>query len=76
MESGKAVALKVSHEEDVSGRVGAIQAFLKDIEEPVMFGDLVRGLGLAPLAVLIGLLLGSFRVEQRGEFYGQEIWVR
>ena len=54
LESGEAVALKVSHVEDVSAWVSAIREFLEDKEDAVLFGDLVRGLGLAPVAVLIG----------------------
>lgn len=75
LESGEAVALKVSHEEDVSPWVIAIRKFLEDEKDAVLFGDLVRGLGLAPVAVLIGVLLGEFRVEQEGEFYSQSLWV-
>ena len=75
LESGKEVALKVSHVEDVGAWVNAIQEFLEGKEDAVSFGDLVRGLGLVPVAVLIGVLLGGFRVEQRGEFYGDEIWI-
>ncbi|ABW32873.1 hypothetical protein [Acaryochloris marina] len=75
LESGEEVALKISHVEDVGAWVGAIREFLEGKEDAVLFGDLVRGLGLAPVAVLIGVLLGGFRVEQRGGFYGQGIWV-
>ena len=75
LESGEVVALKVSHVEDVSGWVDAIRELLEGKEDAVLFIDLVRGLGLAPVAVLIGVLLGSFKVEQRGGFYSQSIWV-
>ncbi|ABW32059.1 hypothetical protein [Acaryochloris marina] len=75
LESGEAVALKVSHEEDVGAWVGAIHDFLEGKEDAVLFGDLARGLGFAPVAVLIGVLLGGFRVEQRGGFYSQSLRV-
>ncbi|MGR3278999.1 hypothetical protein ACSYAD_28455 [Acaryochloris marina NIES-2412] len=75
LESGEAVALKVSHVEDVGAWVGAIRAFLEEEEVPILFGDLVRRLGLESVAVLIGVLLGGFRVEQRGGFYGSDIWI-
>lgn len=71
LESGEEVALKVSHEEDVSAWVNAIRKFLECKEDAVLFNDLVRDLGLGPVAVLIGVLLGGFRVEQRGGFYSQ-----
>lgn len=74
-ESGKEVALKVSHVEDVGAWVNAIRAFLEEEEVPILFGDLVRRLGLESVAVLIGVLLGGFRVEQRGGFYGSDIWI-
>ena len=75
LESGEAVAVGASHVEDVSGWVNAIGEYLEGFEGAVMFGDLVEGLGLPVVAVLIGLLLGGFRVEQRGGFYEGGIWV-
>ena len=59
LESGQAVALKVSHVEDVSTWVKAIRELLECKEDAVLFGDLVSGLGLAPVAVLIGVLFGG-----------------
>ena len=76
LESGEAVALKVSHEEDVSGWVSAISQYLEGTEGAVSFTELVKGLGMPLVAVWLGVLLGDFRVEQRGGFYGQGIWVR
>ena len=75
MESGEAVALGASHVEDVGGRVSAISDYLERAEGAVLFAKLVKGLGLPGVAVLIGILLGNFRVEQRGRFYGGEVWV-
>ncbi|WP_299403996.1 hypothetical protein [Acaryochloris sp. IP29b_bin.148] len=73
--SGKDVALGASHVEDVGAWVNAIREFLEGKKDAVLFSDLVRELGLAPVAVLIGVLLGGFRVEQQGGFYGGEVWV-
>ena len=75
LESGEAVALKVSHVEDVGAWVKMIREFLVEKKDPVLFGDLVRGLGMPVVAVWLGLLLGGFRVEQREGFYDQSIWV-
>ena len=75
LESGEAVALKASHVEDVVGWVSAIQEYLEGVEGAVLFSDLVEGLGLPAVAVLIGVLLGNFRVEQRGGFYWGGVWV-
>ena len=67
--------LQVLEEEDVGVWVSAIRDYLDGKDQAILFSDLVNGLGLAPVAVLIGVLLGGFRVEQRGGFYGQGIWV-
>ena len=75
LESGEEVALKVSHVEDVGAWVSAIGEYLEGIEGAVLFGDLVEGLELPAVAVLIGVLLGNFRLEQRGEFYGGGVCV-
>ncbi|MGR3279109.1 hypothetical protein ACSYAD_29010, partial [Acaryochloris marina NIES-2412] len=76
MESGEAVALKVSHVEDVGAWVSAIREYLEGAKGAVSFVELVRGLEMPPVTVLIGLLLGGFRVEQRGEFYSQSLRIR
>ena len=75
LDSGEAVALEVSHVEDVGNWVSAIEEFLEKVEGSVLFLELVKGVRLPVVAVLIGVLLGGFRVEQRGGFYDQAIWV-
>ncbi|KAI9129191.1 hypothetical protein [Acaryochloris sp. CCMEE 5410] len=75
LESGEAVALNASHEEDVSAWVGAIRQYLEKIEGAVQFGDLVEGLGFPAVAVLIGVLLGGLQVEQRGGFYEGGVYI-
>ena len=76
LESGEAVALKSSHEEDVSGWVSAISQYLEGIEGAVSFAELVKGLGMPAVAVLIGVLLGGFRLEQRSGFYRSDVLVQ
>lgn len=75
LESGEAIALKVSHEEDVSAWVGAILEYLEGTEGEVSFGELVNGLRMPVVAVWLGVLLGEFRVEQRGGFFEGEILI-
>lgn len=52
LESGKAIALEISHVEDVSGWVGAIREFLEGVEGSVSFAELVKGLEMPVVAVL------------------------
>ncbi|NJM67325.1 MAG: hypothetical protein HC851_17440 [Acaryochloris sp. RU_4_1] len=76
LELGEAIALGASYEEDVSGWVGAIADYLGKCEGAVSFSELVSGVRLPAVAVWLGVLLGGFRVVQRGGFYeGREIWV-
>lgn len=75
LESGEDVALKVSHEEDVSAWVNAIQEYLEKTSGAVKFVALVNELQLPVVAIWIGLLLGGFRIEQTGEFYGRSILI-
>jgi len=68
--------LRVAHSEDVSGWTGAIARWLERQPGEVSWGELESGLGMPWVEVWLGLLLGGFRVEQRGEFYQREtIWV-
>ncbi len=75
LESGEVVALKASHEEDVSAWVGAISEYLKKAEGAVSFSELVKKMGLPMVAVWLGLLLGEFRVKSAGQFYGGQLLV-
>lgn len=75
LESGEAVALKVSHVEDVGAWISAIREYLEGAKGAVLFVELVKGLGMPAVAVWIGLLLGGFKIEQTGDFYGRSIWV-
>ena len=69
------VALKASHEKNVDAWVGAISTYLAETEGAVSIAELVKGLRMPLVAVWIGLLLGEFRVEQTGDFYGRSVWV-
>lgn len=75
LESGEAVALGASHVEDVSGWVSAIAEYLEGAKGAVSFEELVKGLRMPVVAVWLGVLLGGFRVEQRGKFYGCEVYI-
>ena len=75
LESGEAVALKASHEEDVSRWVSDIAKYLENASGAVSFAELVNGLGIPVVAVWLGLLLGDFRVKQWGGFYEGEIYI-
>jgi len=68
--------LKVAHSEDVSGWAGAIDRWLAQQSGEVSWSELEAGLGMPWVELWLGLLLGGFRVEQRGDFYQREtIWV-
>jgi len=69
--------LGVAHSEDVSGWAGAIAQWLAQQSVAEMsWSELEAGLGMPWVELWLGLLLGGFRVEQRGEFYQREtIWV-
>jgi len=68
--------LGVAHSEDVSGWAGAINQWLAQHSGEVSWSELEARLGMPWVELWLGLLLGGFRVEQRGEFYQREtIWV-
>jgi hypothetical protein len=68
--------LGVAHSEDVSGWVSMIQQWLEGRPGVVNWSELEAGLGMPWVELWLGLLLGGFGVEQRGEFYQREtIWV-
>jgi len=68
--------LGVAHSEDVSGWAGAIDRWLAQHSGEVSWDELEVGLGMPWVEIWLGLLLGGFVLEQRGEFYQREtIWV-
>ncbi|KAI9129041.1 hypothetical protein [Acaryochloris sp. CCMEE 5410] len=74
-ESGEAVALEASHEEDVSAWVGEIAKYLEKASGTVSFAALVKGLEMPVVVVWLGMVLGGFQFEQRGGFYDQNVWI-
>lgn len=73
--SGEDIALGASHVEDVGAWVSAIRKYLEGAKGAVSFVELVKGVRLPLVAVWLGLLLGGFKIEQTGDFYGRAIWV-
>jgi hypothetical protein len=68
--------LGVAHSEDVSGWAEAIERWLVRQSSEVAWSELEAGLGMPWVELCLGLLLGGFQMEQRGEFYQREtIWV-
>lgn len=64
-------------DENVSRWVEAISQGLQTFpDRPVSLAELCRGLGMPWVEVWLGLLLGGFELEQRGELYDSAIWVK
>jgi len=75
-ETQKQAVLGVAHSENVSGWTQAIFRWLGQQSSEVSWSELEAGLGMPWVELWLGLLLGGFQVEQRGEFYQREtIWV-
>ncbi len=70
-------AMAVAHEEDVSAWVEAIAQWMQaDATPAVSLLELQRSLKMPLVQVWLALLLGEYRLEQRGEFYEtQQLWV-
>ncbi|HEY9628113.1 MAG TPA: hypothetical protein V6C84_12510 [Coleofasciculaceae cyanobacterium] len=67
----------IAHEEKVSYWTEAIEQRLQDTpDERISFTELCCYLSLPWVEVWLGLLLGGFELEQRGEFYQAAIGVR
>ncbi|ABW31903.1 hypothetical protein [Acaryochloris marina] len=75
LESGESVAMKVSHEEDVSAWVAAISTYLQQVPGKVPMVELMQELQLSLVSIWLGMLLGGFQFEQRGGFYDQNVWI-
>lgn len=71
-------ALAIAHEESVSEWVQLIYQWIKarTLQSEISFMELVNGLQMPWSHLWLGLLLGNFELEQRGEFYSAEIWIR
>ncbi len=70
------LAISTAHVEDVSVWVEAIAQCITNNSSPVRLIDLQRTLKLPIVEIWLGLLLGDFKLEQRGGFYdSSEIWI-
>jgi len=69
-------ALSTAHAEDVSSWVDAIAHCIANSFSPMRLIDLQATLPLPIVEIWLGLLLGNFKLEQRGRFYdSSEIWI-
>ncbi|PZU91113.1 MAG: hypothetical protein DCE90_19950 [Pseudanabaena sp.] len=69
-------AISTAHAEDVSAWVEAISHCLENNFSPMRLLDLESALPLPIVEIWLGLLLGDFKLEQRGSFYeSHEIWI-
>ncbi|MEE3718530.1 hypothetical protein V2H45_17460 [Tumidithrix elongata RA019] len=69
-------AMSTAHAENVSVWVEAIARCIAISNRPIRLDDLQRALQLPIVEVWLGLLLGDFKLEQKGSFYNSnEIWI-
>ena len=69
-------AISTAHAEDVSAWVEAIAHCIENNFSPTRLIDLQAALPLPIVEIWLGLLLGDFKLEQRGSFYeSNEIWI-
>ncbi len=69
-------AISTAHAEDISSWIGAIAQCITNNSHPICLKDLQKSLKLPIVEIWLGLLLGDFKLEQRGEFYNaSEIWI-
>ena len=69
-------AISTAHAEDISAWVEAIAQYIENNFSPMRLIDLQAALPLSMVEIWLGLLLGDFKLEQRGEFYNaSEIWI-
>ena len=69
-------AISTAHAEDISAWVEAITQCITNNSYPICLKDLQKILKLPIVEIWLGLLLGDFKLEQRGSFYdSNEIWI-
>ena len=69
-------AISTAHAEDVSSWIEAIAQCIRSNFSPMRLIDLHSALPLPIVEIWLGLLLGDFKLEQRGSFYdSNEIWI-
>jgi hypothetical protein len=67
----------IAHEEAVAQWSQAISQWLQQQREPrISLQHLYRGLRMSWVNLWLGLLLGGFELEQPGEFYESEVWIK
>lgn len=72
----KAEALAVAHDENVSAWVEIISAWFAAHPQSLPLMELKQWLNMPLVQLWLGLLLGGFGVEQRGDFYEvEQVWV-
>lgn len=70
-------ALLCAHDENVSAWIEAIQQWLRmSAAQSVSLADLYNHLKMPWIEVWMGVLLGSFELEQQGELYRTSVWVK
>ena len=68
--------ISTAHAEDVSAWVEAIVHCIANNSSPIRLLDLQKALKLPIVEIWLGLLLGDFKLEQRGGFYdSNKIWI-
>ncbi|MEA5489610.1 MULTISPECIES: hypothetical protein [Pseudanabaena] len=69
-------AISTAHAENVSAWIEAIAHCIANNSSPIRLLDLQSALKLPIVEIWLGLLLGDFKLEQRGGFYNsKEIWI-
>jgi hypothetical protein len=69
-------AISTAHAEDVSSWIEAIAHCIANNSSPIRLMDLQAALSLPIIEIWLGLLLGDFKLEQRGNFYdSKELWI-
>jgi len=69
-------AISTAHTENVAAWIEAIAQSITNNSHPICLKDLQKTLKLPIVEIWLGLLLGDFKLEQRGSFYDtNEIWI-
>jgi hypothetical protein len=69
-------AISIAHTENVSAWVDAIAHCIANNTSPICLQALQKTLKFSIVEIWLGLLLGDFKLEQRGSFYdSREIWI-
>ena len=67
----------LASDEDVEKWLSAINNHLINVKDEISLTKLQQGLKMPMVEVWLGLLLGSFTLEQRGDFYhNHNVWVK